>query len=943
MSRASRRIAKTARRSTRLGDATARQASPKSRSNVRTSSGKKSRTPQYVYYFGDGHADGSGKMKPLLGGKGANLAEMTRIGLPVPPGFTITTEVCSYFYAHNRSYPPQLKAEVESALAKVEKSVGKRLGNNERPLLVSVRSGARDSMPGMMDTILNLGMNDEVVEIVAKKTGNARFAWDSYRRFLQMYGDVVMGVQKRPGEDHEPFESEIEHLKDQRYGKHDFPDVKLSVADLKELVKRFKALIKERTGKSFPQDAREQMWGSISAVFGSWMNDRAIVYRRKYGIPHDWGTAVNVQTMVFGNMGESSATGVAFTRDPASGEKVFYGEYLINAQGEDVVAGVRTPHPIAHLVKEMPAAHKALMKVRELLEHHFKDMQDLEFTVEENRLYILQTRNGKRTGHAAVRIAVDMVAEKLISKKDAVRRIPADSLAHLLAPIFDRESAKQAKKIGSGLAAGPGAASGHVVFSAEEAVARSAKGQKVVLARIETSPEDLRGMIAAEGILTSRGGVSSHAALVARQMGKVCVCGASGIQIDYQKRTLSANGTTLAQGDYISIDGTAGEVFAGEVTTAPSEIIQVLVDRSLEAKNSLTYREYAKLMTWADEFRKLGIRTNADTPEQVANAVAFGAEGIGLCRTEHMFFEGNRIDAMREMILAGTKEERSRAVAKLLPYQRKDFVGIFTELKGLPATIRFLDPPLHEFLPNDHAQQNELANKLGVPAEQISRRVHELHEFNPMLGHRGCRLGITFPEISEMQARAIFEAAAEVQENGIKVRPEIMIPLVGFPRELKLQIDIVRRVAEEVAKKKKTKFDYLSGTMIEIPRAALLADEIARDAQFFSFGTNDLTQTTLGMSRDDSGSFLPTYAELDIIDTNPFASIDQRGVGRLMEMTRDLGRKTRPDIKLGICGEHGGEPNSVKFCHRLGLDYVSCSPFRIPIARLAAAQAAIAE
>jgi pyruvate,orthophosphate dikinase len=940
MRRTSRRTMKTAARSTRLRSPrrpTARQAS-KGRATA-----KKSKTPQYVYYFGDGHADGSGKMKPLLGGKGANLAEMTRIGLPVPPGFTITTEVCSYFYAHNRSYPPQLKAEVEAALAKVEKSVGKKLGDKERPLLVSVRSGARDSMPGMMDTILNLGMNDEVVEIVAKKTGNARFAWDSYRRFLQMYGDVVMGVQKRPGEDHEPFESVIEHLKDQRYGKHDFPDVKLSVADLKELVKRFKALIKERTGQSFPQDPKEQMWGSISAVFGSWMNDRAIVYRRKYGIPHDWGTAVNVQTMVFGNMGESSATGVAFTRDPASGEKVFYGEYLINAQGEDVVAGVRTPHPIAHLAKEMPAAHKALMKVRELLEQHFKDMQDLEFTVEENRLYILQTRNGKRTGHAAVRIAVDMVGEKLISKKDAVRRIPADSLAHLLAPIFDRQSAKQAKKIGSGLAAGPGAASGHVVFSAEEAVARSNKGQKVVLARIETSPEDLRGMIAAEGILTSRGGVSSHAALVARQMGKVCVCGASGIQIDYQKRTLSANGTTLAQGDYISIDGTAGEVFAGEVTTAPSEIIQVLVDRSLDAKKSLTYREYAKLMSWADEFRKLGIRTNADTPEQVANAVAFGAEGIGLCRTEHMFFEGNRIDAMREMILAGTKQEREAALKKLLPYQREDFVGIFTELKGLPATIRFLDPPLHEFLPHDHAQQNELANKLGVPAEQISRRVHELHEFNPMLGHRGCRLGITFPEISEMQARAIFEAAAEVQASGIKVRPEIMIPLVGFPRELKLQIDIVRRVADEVAKKKKAKFDYLVGTMIEIPRAALLADEIARDAQFFSFGTNDLTQTTLGMSRDDSGSFLPAYAELDIVDTNPFASIDQKGVGKLMEMTRDLGRKTRPDIKLGICGEHGGEPNSVKFCHRLGLDYVSCSPFRIPIARLAAAQAAIAE
>ncbi len=882
-------------------------------------------------------------MKPLLGGKGANLAEMTRIGLPVPPGFTITTEVCTYFYEHKRTYPPQLEAQVTAALAKIEKSVDKKLGDKERPLLVSVRSGARDSMPGMMDTILNLGMNDEVVELVARKTRNDRFAWDSYRRLLQMYGDVVMGVQKRAGEDDEPFETVIEHLKDQRYGKHDFPDVRLTVADLKAMVQRFKALIKERTGKSFPQDAKEQLWGAIGAVFGSWMNDRAIVYRRKYGIPREWGTAVNVQTMVFGNMGETSATGVAFTRDPASGEKVFYGEYLINAQGEDVVAGVRTPHPIVDLAKEMPAAHKSLMKVRALLERHFKDMQDLEFTVEDNRLYILQTRNGKRTGHAAVRIAVDMVEEKLITKKEAVRRIPADSLAHLLAPIFDRQSASSAKKIGTGLAAGPGAASGHVVFSAEEAVARSEKGEKVVLARIETSPEDLRGMIAAEGILTSRGGVSSHAALVARQMGKVCVCGASDIQIDYQKRTLNANGTTLKEGDYISIDGSAGEVFAGEVTTAPSEIVQVLVDRSLGAKKSATYQEYSKLMSWADEFRTLGVRTNADTPEQVANAVVFGAEGVGLCRTEHMFFEGDRIDAMREMILAGTKEERERALAKLLPYQRADFIGIFTALKGAPATIRFLDPPLHEFLPNDHAQQNELANKLGVPVDQISRRVHELHEFNPMLGHRGCRLGIVYPEISEMQARAVFEAAAEVQRKGTKVRPEIMIPLVGFPRELKLQIEIVHRVADEVAKGKKTKFNYLVGTMIEIPRAALIADEIARDAQFFSFGTNDLTQTTLGMSRDDSGSFLPAYAELDIVDANPFASIDQKGVGRLMEITRDLGRKTRPDIKLGICGEHGGEPTSVKFCHRLGLDYVSCSPFRIPIARLAAAQAAIAD
>src|SRR5947207_2555456 len=885
---------------------------------------KRASAPRYVYYFGDGHADGAGSMKPLLGGKGANLHEMTRIGLPVPPGFTITTEVCTYFYDHKRSYPKQLEAQVAAAMAKVEESAGKRFGDKGRPLLVSVRSGARDSMPGMMDTILNLGMNDEVVEIVAKKTKNKRFAWDSYRRFLQMYGDVVMGVQKRPGEDHEPFEAVIEGLKDERYGKHDFPDVRLTVADLKELVQRFKALINERTGKSFPQDPNEQLWGAIGAVFGSWMNDRASVYRRKYGIPHEWGTAVNVQTMVFGNMGDTSATGVAFTRDPASGERVFYGEYLINAQGEDVVAGVRTPHPIADLAREMPAAHRELMNVRSILERHFKDMQDLEFTVEETRLYILQTRNGKRTGHAAVRIAVDMVGEKLITKKDAVRRVPADSLSHLLAPIFDRQSVHDAKKIGSGLAAGPGAASGHVVFSAEEAVARSEKGEKVVLARIETSPEDLRGMIAAEGILTSRGGVSSHAALVARQMGKVCVCGATAIQIDYQKRTLSANGTTLNQGDYISIDGTAGEVFAGEVTTAPSEIVQVLVDRSLAAKKSLTYREYEKLMTWADEFRSLGVRTNADTPEQVANAVAFGAEGIGLCRTEHMFFEGDRIDAMRQMILAGTKKERAQARAKLLPYQRDDFVGIFTALKGLPATIRFLDPPLHEFLPADHTQQNELASKLGVPVEQIARRVHELHEFNPMLGHRGCRLGITFPEISEMQARAVFEAAVAVQAKGIKVRPEIMIPLVGFPRELKLQIDIVNRVAGEVAKEKKTRFNYLVGTMIEVPRAALVADEIARDAQFFSFGTNDLTQTTLGMSRDDSGSFLPAYAELDIVEKNPFASVDQTGVGEIMQMAVELGRKTRPEIKLGICGEHGGDPDSVKFCDRIGLSYVSC-------------------
>ncbi|MEO8438863.1 MAG: pyruvate, phosphate dikinase [Spartobacteria bacterium] len=915
------------------------KSTPKGKATSVKSATKKARN---VYYFGDGKADGGGSMKPLLGGKGANLAEMTRIGLPVPPGFTITTEVCTHFSEKKRTYPKGLEAEVEAALAKVEKSVGKKLGDKDRPLLVSVRSGARDSMPGMMDTILNLGMNDTVVEIVAEKTSNPRFAWDSYRRFLQMYGDVVMGVQKRPGEDHEPFESVIEHLKDERYGNHNFPDVQLTVDDLKELVQRFKDLIKERTSKSFPQDPRQQLWGSIGAVFGSWNNDRAVVYRRKYGIPHDWGTAVNVQTMVFGNMGDSSATGVAFTRDPASGEKVFYGEYLINAQGEDVVAGVRTPHPIAKLADEMPAAHKALMKVRALLEKHFKDMQDLEFTVEDNRLYILQTRNGKRTGLAAVRIAVEMVEERLITREAAIKRIPADSLGHLLAPIFDRKAAAAAKKIGGGLPAGPGAASGYVVFSAEEAVRRAERGEKVILARIETSPEDLRGMIAAEGILTSRGGVSSHAALVARQMGKVCVCGASEIQIDYQKRTLSASGVKLKEGDYLSIDGTAGEVFAGEIATAPSEIVQVLVDRSLDGKKSATYQQYAKLMSWVDRARVLDVRANADTPEQVRNAVAFGANGIGLCRTEHMFFEGNRIDAMREMILAENREARVKALAQLLPFQRKDFAGIFKALDGLPATIRFLDPPLHEFLPHEREQQLDLARKIGIPVEIISRRVRELHEFNPMLGHRGCRLGIVYPEISEMQARAVFEAAAEVQKKGKKVRPEIMIPLVGFPRELKLQIEIVHRVAAEVAKAKKTKFNYLVGTMIEIPRAALVADEIAKDAEFFSFGTNDLTQTTLGMSRDDSGSFLPAYEELDIVPNNPFATIDQKGVGRLMEITRDLGRKTRPDIKLGICGEHGGDPSSVEFCHRLGLNYVSCSPFRVPIAKLAAAQAALA-
>ncbi len=891
-----------------------------------------------VYYFGDGQADGHGKQKTLLGGKGANLAEMTRIGLPVPPGFTITTEVCTFFSAHQGAYPDGLEQEVEATLEKVEKSMGKKLGDKDNPLLLSVRSGARESMPGMMDTILNLGINDEVVESLASKSGNPHFAYDSYRRFIQMYGDVVMGVQKREGEHHDPFEAILEEERE-KFGVEN--DIDLSVDGIKEVIAKFKALIKDRTGTSFPEDPKDQLWGAIAAVFKSWDNERAVVYRRKYGIPHDWGTAVNVQTMVFGNMGDTSATGVAFTRDPASGEKVFYGEYLINAQGEDVVAGVRTPKPVAQLAEEMPNAHKELLEVRETLEQHFKDMQDLEFTVEDRRLFILQTRNGKRTGLAAVRIAVEMVEEGLIDKKAAVSRIPADSLAHVLAPIFDRNEVAKAEGISTGLAAGPGAASGRIYFDADKAEKAVDRGEHVILTRVETSPEDLRGMIAADGILTSRGGVSSHAALVARQMGKVCVCGASEVKIDYEAGTVTASGKVLREGDFISIDGTAGTVYAGEVKTAPSEIIQVLIDKSLSAEESRGYKQFAELMTWADEFRTLDVRTNADNPTQTQNALAFGAVGIGLCRTEHMFFEGDRIDAMRQMILARNTEDRKKALAKLLPYQKEDFAGIFRSLKGYPATIRLLDPPLHEFLPHDHTARNNLAEKLGLTPEEISKRIHELDEFNPMLGHRGCRLGTTYPEITEMQAQAIFEAAAEVAGEGVEVHPEVMVPLVGFPKELEIQKGIIDRVAKEVMEKTGKTFEYMVGTMIEIPRAAIVADEIAKSAEFFSFGTNDLTQTTMGMSRDDAGSFLRDYLNNDIMPANPFEQLDQTGVGKLMEIARDNAHKTRPDIKLGICGEHGGEPKSVKFCDKLGLDYVSCSPFRVPIARLAAAQAAL--
>jgi pyruvate,orthophosphate dikinase len=921
-----------------------KNAATKKTVNKRTVKMAAAKTPavkagKYVYFFGS-KTDGSGSMKPLLGGKGANLAEMCRIGLPVPPGFTITTEVCTYYYDHKRTYPSSLRGQMEAGVAALEKQTGKKFGDLKNPLLVSVRSGARDSMPGMMDTILNLGLNDQTVEALARKTGNARFAWDCYRRFVQMYGDVVLGVQKRPDEDHEPFEMVIEALKHERYHE-DIEDTKLSVEDLKELVARFKTLVTERGGKSFPASPWDQLLGAVGAVFGSWMNDRAIVYRRKYNIPTEWGTAVNVQAMVYGNTGGNSGSGVAFTRNPANGVKEFYGEFLINAQGEDVVAGVRTPEPVAELKKQMPKAYAELERIRQTLERHFKDVQDFEFTIEDGIVYMLQTRNGKRTAMAALKFSIDMHREKLIDWKTAVMRNPADQLEQLLAPVFDLAEVAKAPVIATGLPAGPGAASGQIYLNADRAVTAAEKGEQVLLVRVETSPEDLRGMIAAEGILTARGGVSSHAALVARQMGKVCVCGAAAVEVDYQKRTVSVGGQAFKEGDWMSIDGTAGKVYAGRVKTAPSEIVAGLIDGNVAARKTEKFKNFQQLMKWCSDATRMSVRTNADTPEQAANAIAFGAVGIGLCRTEHMFFEGDRIDAMREMILAGTLEARQEALAKLLPYQRDDFAGIFRALKGHPATIRFLDPPLHEFLPHAPEQQKDLATKLGVTVDTIQSRVHQLHEFNPMLGFRGCRLGIGYPEISAMQARAVFEAAAIVQKEGIKVRPEVMIPLVGFKKELDLQIDVVHQAAKDVQAERKVKLDYLVGTMIEVPRGALTADEIAESAEFFSFGTNDLTQTALGMSRDDSGSFLPNYSELEIVKMNPFATIDQTGVGQLVEMAVVKGRKTKPKLKIGICGEHGGDPASIHFFETVGLDYVSCSPYRVPVARLAAAQAAL--
>jgi pyruvate,orthophosphate dikinase len=891
-----------------------------------------------VYAFGK-KTDGNSKMRELLGGKGANLAEMAAIGLPVPPGFTITTEVCTHFYKNGQKYPTGLEAEVKKAVAVVEKEQGKLFGDPKNPLLFSVRSGSRESMPGMMDTILNLGLNDITVKGLAAKSGNDRFAYDCYRRFIQMYGDVVMGVQPRDESEHEPFEAVMDDLK-KEVGKTEDSD--LTAEDLQELITRFKGLIKDRTGSSFPQDVYKQLWGSVSAVFKSWQNERAIVYRQKYNIPSEWGTAVSVQAMVFGNMGDDCGTGVAFTRDPANGEKVFYGEYLINAQGEDVVAGVRTPKPIAELAVEMPKAHKELEKVRARLEKHFRDMQDFEFTVENKVLYMLQTRNGKRTGLAAVRIAVEMVKERLMTEKTAVLKIPAESIDTLLVPVFDPKAIKSAKVIGTGLPAGPGAASGHVVFTASAADREVRKGRKVILCRVETSPEDLKGMIASEGILTSRGGVSSHAALVARQLGKVCICGANSVKIDYAKRTLRAGGVLLNEGDFISIDGTTGEIFEGLIDTTDSEVMRVL-DGKLKPGKSYTYELFNTIMQWADKYRKMAVRTNADTPDMAKNAVRLGAEGIGLCRTEHMFFEGDRIDYMRQMILATSEAERRKALAKLLPFQRKDFNGLFKAMEGRPVTIRLLDPPLHEFLPHDDTTRRELANKLNVSQEAINERVRSLHEENPMLGHRGCRLGVTYPEITEMQARAIFEAAAQVLKlkNPIKVKPEIMVPLIGFAAELKDQVAIIHRVAKEVMADKGVKISYQVGTMIEIPRAAIVADKIAEDAEFFSFGTNDLTQTTLGLSRDDMGSFYESYRDKEIFNQNPFASLDQEGVGSLVQLAADNGRKTRKNIKLGICGEHGGDPSSIGFFHKVGLNYISCSPPRVPVARLSAAQAAL--
>lgn len=874
-------------------------------------------TIQYVYRFGGGVAEGDRGMKQLLGGKGANLAEMSSIGLPVPPGFTISTEACQYYSSKGHEWPEGLEAEVRDGIAHIEKIMDAKLGDAENPLLVSVRSGAAVSMPGMMDTVLNLGMNDDVVEGLAARTGNERFAYDAYRRFIDMFGDVVMGVA------HEHFEDAIEVLKKERGVEN---DVELSTGDLKTLVDRYKAIYRQHTGHMFPEDPVEQLQFSINAVFGSWDSDRAVKYRRINKIGGLLGTAVNVQAMVFGNMGETSGTGVLFTRNPSSGENKLYGEFLVNAQGEDVVAGIRTPEDMSQMPNEFPQAYKELVEVTNRLEKHYKNMQDIEFTVQDNRLFILQTRNGKRTGPAALKIAVDMVREGLVDEAFAVRDLVEPiHLDQLLHPQFENPDAYRQRVIGKGLPASPGAAVGQVVFTADEAEEWKSEGKQVILVRIETSPEDVGGMDAAEGILTSRGGMTSHAAVVARGWGKPCVAGCSDIVINYRERTFTDGKSTFSEGDWISINGTTGEVISGK---------EPLVEPELSG-------EFGTFMEWVDQFRTMKVRTNADTPQDASKALDFGAEGIGLCRTEHMFFEGDRISAMREMILADDEKARRAALAKLLPYQKADFASIFRAMDGKPVTIRLLDPPLHEFLPHDQAGQKEMADNLGVSIEKIKAKVESLHEFNPMLGHRGCRLGISYPEITEMQARAIIEAAVEVKKEGIDVLPEIMVPLIGTVAEFTNQKALINATADSVFKETNEKVDYLVGTMIEVPRAALVAGEIAKEAQFFSFGTNDLTQMSFGYSRDDAGTFLPFYVDNKILADDPFQALDREGVGQLVRMGTERGREARSDLKVGICGEHGGEPSSVAFCYSVGLDYVSCSPFRVPIARLAAAQAAL--
>jgi pyruvate, orthophosphate dikinase len=898
-----------------------------------------------IYSFGGGKAEGNKDMKDLLGGKGAGLAEMSNIGIPVPPGFTITTEVCTDFYRGGKKLPADLAREMEGALAAVERETGKGFGSRENPLLVSVRSGARVSMPGMMDTVLNLGLNDETVKGLEARSGNARFAWDSYRRFVAMFGDVVLGMKPERKEDRDPFEVVLEAKKHARGVKFDSD---LPVEALQELVAEFKQEIRARKGVAFPDDPRAQLGMAIEAVFRSWENDRANAYRKMNGIPADWGTAVTVQSMVFGNMGDSSGTGVAFTRDPATGENAFYGEFLVNAQGEDVVAGIRTPQKIKEMEARWPEISKQLEEVRRRLESHYREMQDIEFTIEDKRLYVLQTRTGKRTGIAAVRIAVDLQEDKIISREEAVLRVEPKALDQLLKPVFDpnqwRSAVNGDRYLAKGLPAGPGAAAGRVVFFASDAEEWKARGESVVLCRHETSPEDIRGMAAAEGFLTAFGGMTSHAALVARQMGKVAVVGCEALAFDYEARVMtvaSPHGPrAVKEGDWISVDGSTGEVALGKVETRPSEVEQVIGGKRAE-KDAPTYLRFKKLLGWADGVRRMKVRANADQPDQATTAVTFGAEGIGLCRTEHMFFGEGKIGPMREMIVAETEEARRAALAKLLPLQREDFAGIFRAMGSRPVTVRTIDPPLHEFLPQDEAGVRELAKATGKTPEQIRARIEELHESNPMLGHRGCRLGITYPEITEMQARAILEAAVEVSRGGLKVEPEIMIPLVGTDKELAHQEKVVRQTAEKVFAEQGRKVKYLVGTMIEVPRGALTAGAIARTAEFFSFGTNDLTQTTFGLSRDDVGPVLSAYQQKDIYDVDPFVTVDREGVGQLMRMAVAAGRATRPGMKMGICGEHGGDPASVEFCDEVGLDYVSCSPFRIPIARLAAAQATL--